>query len=73
MVRNGVTAAPPAASVGYESASQFSREFKRLFGRSPVRRSPHAQNFAMPRPAAGFDLRRVALGVLWLAVNPCRR
>jgi AraC-like DNA-binding protein len=36
MVRNGVTAASASASVGYESASQFSREFKRMFGRSPV-------------------------------------
>lgn len=36
MVRNGVTAAAASAEVGYDSPSQFSREFKRLFGRSPV-------------------------------------
>jgi AraC-like DNA-binding protein len=36
MVRNAITAAAASAAVGYESASQFSREFKRLFGRSPV-------------------------------------
>ena len=36
MVRSGVTAASASATVGYESASQFSREFKRMFGRSPV-------------------------------------
>ncbi len=36
MIRDGVTAASAAARVGYESASQFSREFKRLFGRTPV-------------------------------------
>jgi AraC-like DNA-binding protein len=36
MVRSGVTAASASNLVGYESASQFSREFKRLFGRSPV-------------------------------------
>jgi AraC-like DNA-binding protein len=36
MVRGGVTAASASVSVGYESASQFSREFKRMFGRSPV-------------------------------------
>ena len=35
MLRNGSTAAAVSAEVGYESASQFSREFKRLFGRSP--------------------------------------
>lgn len=36
MVRNGMTAAAASAEVGYDSPSQFSREFKRLFGRSPV-------------------------------------
>lgn len=35
MIRDDVTAAGAAARVGYESASQFSREFKRMFGRSP--------------------------------------
>ncbi|WP_240612306.1 AraC family transcriptional regulator [Salinicola lusitanus] len=36
MVRNGITAAAASAQVGYESPSQFSREFKRLFGRTPA-------------------------------------
>jgi len=36
MIRDNVTAAAAAARVGYESPSQFSREFKRLFGRSPT-------------------------------------
>lgn len=36
MVHEGLTAAEAAARVGYESPSQFSREFKRLFGRSPA-------------------------------------
>jgi len=36
MIRDGVTAAAAAGRVGYESPSQFSREFKRLFGRTPV-------------------------------------
>lgn len=35
MIRNGMTASVACAQVGYESASQFSREFKRLFGRTP--------------------------------------
>lgn len=35
MIRDHITAAGAAARVGYESASQFNREFKRLFGRSP--------------------------------------
>jgi AraC-like DNA-binding protein len=51
MARNGVTAASAAASVGYESASQFSREFKRLFGSSPHEEVARMkQNFAMPDP-----------------------
>lgn len=36
MIRDGLTAASASARVGYESASQFSREFKRFFGRTPV-------------------------------------
>jgi len=35
MVQDGVNAGEAAHQVGYESASQFSREFKRLFGKSP--------------------------------------
>lgn len=31
----GITAGDAAAKVGYVSPSQFSREFKRLFGASP--------------------------------------
>jgi len=36
MVQDGVNAATAARRVGYESSSQFSREFKRLFGRTPA-------------------------------------
>ncbi|SMG59139.1 AraC family transcriptional regulator [Paraburkholderia susongensis] len=36
MVQDGLNAGAAAARVGYESASQFSREFKRLFGVTPV-------------------------------------
>ena len=35
MARNDMTAQSASALVGYESPSQFSREFKRYFGRSP--------------------------------------
>lgn len=35
MIRDALTAAAAAARVGYASASQFNREFKRFFGRSP--------------------------------------
>jgi len=36
MVNEGVNACGAALKVGYESASQFSREFKRLFGNTPA-------------------------------------
>ena len=36
MVHEGLRAGMAAARVGYESSSQFSREFKRLFGASPI-------------------------------------
>jgi AraC-like DNA-binding protein len=35
MLRNDITAAIAGFSVGYESPSQFSREFKRFFGLTP--------------------------------------
>jgi AraC-like DNA-binding protein len=36
MVNEGFNASGAAEKVGYESASQFSREFKRLFGNGPA-------------------------------------
>lgn len=36
MIWEGVTAARAAAQVGYSSPSQFSREFKRRYGRTPT-------------------------------------
>jgi AraC-like DNA-binding protein len=36
LAQDGLNASTAAARVGYESASQFSREFKRFFGQSPV-------------------------------------
>jgi AraC-like DNA-binding protein len=37
MFHEGINAGTAAAQVRYESASQFSREFKRLFGDGPRR------------------------------------
>ncbi|WP_229259343.1 AraC family transcriptional regulator [Duganella aceris] len=51
MIRNEISVAAACAQVGYESASQFSREFKRLFGRSPVEEVERMRKtFAMPDP-----------------------
>lgn len=50
MVQEGMTAAAACHSVGFESTSQFSREFKRLFGLTPaneVRRM--RESFTLPR------------------------
>jgi len=49
MVRNGMTAAAASYAVGYGSPNQFSREFKRLFGRSPVEEVRRMKaEFALP-------------------------
>jgi AraC-like DNA-binding protein len=39
MIRDGLAASVAAAKVGYESPSQFNREYKRLFGATPARDS----------------------------------
>ena len=36
MTQDGYNASTAARTVGYESQSQFSREFKRLFGMTPI-------------------------------------
>ncbi len=49
MVRQEMTAAAASHAVGYESASQFNREFKRLFGLPPAGEIKRMQrNFAVP-------------------------
>lgn len=51
MLRNDLTAAKTAFLVGYESASQFSRDFKRLFGRTPLAEVAWMkQAYALPAP-----------------------
>lgn len=57
MAREGMTAASACHAVGYESASQFTREFKRLFGRPPMAEARRMRaEFAVPpaMPGAGF-------------------
>lgn len=67
MVRKGLNAATASEQVGYESPSQFSREFKRLFGRSPMDEARHLQqilSLASPvlHPRAESQAGQAAMG-----------
>ncbi|KAG8152350.1 AraC family transcriptional regulator [Burkholderia catarinensis] len=49
MVRQDLTAEAAGYAVGYTSPSQFSREFKRLFGRTPAQETKRMrESFAIP-------------------------
>ncbi|MFL6709499.1 MAG: AraC family transcriptional regulator N-terminal domain-containing protein [Massilia sp.] len=50
MARSGMTAQAACAQVGYESPSQFSREFKRFFGRSPSQEADALRRYLAPQP-----------------------
>jgi AraC-like DNA-binding protein len=65
MLVDGLDAASAAFEVGYESASQFNREYSRLFGQPPIRdirtlRSPGApaSDWASNRQSAGLGALR---------------
>ena len=47
MVSEGVTASGAAFAVGYESPTQFTREYGRMFGRSPARDTELSRNRAV--------------------------
>ncbi|MBL9036289.1 MAG: AraC family transcriptional regulator [Rhodospirillaceae bacterium] len=51
MVQEGASAAHAASRVGYESASQFSREFKRFFGRTPQEEAAAMRSILVNSPA----------------------
>ncbi len=54
MVRQELTAEAAGNAVGYTSASQFSREFKRLFGATPAAEAKRLRaSFAIPAAFAG--------------------
>jgi AraC-like DNA-binding protein len=49
MVREDLTADAASHAVGYSSPSQFSREFKRLFGLTPAAETKRMrESFAIP-------------------------
>lgn len=50
MLHSGVGAAAASSKVGYESPSQFSRDFKRLFGRTPTKEVEQARSNAALMP-----------------------
>jgi AraC-like DNA-binding protein len=55
MVQDGVSAATASHLVGYESSSQFNREFKRFFGRTPASEAEVMKKALMqlpPQPTA---------------------
>jgi AraC-like DNA-binding protein len=51
MIRSNMTAQAASAQVGYESPSQFSREFKRFFGRSPGEEASAMKRLLTLKPA----------------------
>jgi AraC-like DNA-binding protein len=56
MVRQGMTAEAAGYAVGYASASQFNREFKRLFGLPPVAEVKRMRSdFAVPPAQAASE------------------
>jgi len=56
MARTGMTAASACYDVGYGSPSQFSREFRRLFGRTPLEEVKRMKaEFALPPVQAASD------------------
>ncbi len=60
MVQDGLNASTAAEQVGYESASQFSREFKRLFGASPADECAKMREMARLLPTASAGARSYA-------------
>lgn len=56
MARSDITAQSASAQVGYESPSQFSREFKRYFGRSPSEEVHAMRRFLTVQPAESSRL-----------------
>ena len=57
IVNDGAGAASAAISVGYESASHFSREFRRFFGASPTEEARRTRSFVAEPAAAELRLR----------------
>ena len=56
MVRQGLSAEAACHAVGYASASQFSREFRRLFGLTPALEARRMRaSFALPPAFAGAE------------------
>jgi AraC-like DNA-binding protein len=58
MIHDGMKASAAAMRVGYESASQFSREFKRYFGVTPGEDASRIERCREPEPRPGGESAR---------------
>jgi AraC-like DNA-binding protein len=58
MIRDGISAAAASSRVGYESASQFGREFKRQFGKTPAQWAREGRADRMVRRAPPSHMRQ---------------
>ncbi|MET0271984.1 MAG: hypothetical protein ABW360_03245 [Phenylobacterium sp.] len=48
MLADGASASHAAYAVGYQSAPQFSRDYRRLFGLPPAREVAEARRWSQP-------------------------
>lgn len=55
MLQDGMSATTAATQVGYESVSQFSREFKRFFGRTPIQEVTEMRQSLITLPAENIE------------------
>lgn len=60
MLMDGIDATTAAYDVGYESASQFSREYSRFFGQPPMRDIKGSREARVGAQSAGYSARTVA-------------
>lgn len=60
MIRSNLPAAKTALQVGYESASQFNREFRRFFGRSPGDETRRMKQALALLPPAGLERQAIS-------------
>ena len=74
MLNEKLDAGSAAVRVGYESPSQFSREYSRLFGAPPLRDVRSGGSLNVPRALSGTGYGRAVVGAGgWKPVSSARR